>query len=168
MEKVDLDIVNSIEASKENDIPADEKLLNYQKRIILALRSIMQSMDSHSRKLNKLFDITVPQIICLYEIFEKGAMTLSVLSKSIHLTSSTLVGIIDRLEEKKLVTRMRDVVDRRAIFIDITEKGRDFVKNVPQLMHNRLYGSLSSLSESEQIIIANSLELLVHILEEKN
>jgi DNA-binding MarR family transcriptional regulator len=94
-------------------------------------------------------------------------MTISVLSKSIHLTPSTLVGIIDRLEEKKLVTRMRDVVDRRAIFIDITDKGRDFVKNVPQLMHNQLYSSLNSLLESEQIIIANSLELLVHILEEK-
>lgn len=165
MEKIDSDISNNQNGTQE--IASDDKLLNYQKRIILALRSIMQSMDSHSRKLNKLFDITVPQIICLYEIFEKGAMTISVLSKSIHLTPSTLVGIIDRLEEKKLVTRMRDVVDRRAIFIDITDKGRDFVKNVPQLMHNQLYGSLSSLLESEQIIIANSLELLVHILEEK-
>jgi DNA-binding MarR family transcriptional regulator len=167
MEKIDSEVSNSQSNTQEIEIAPDDKLLNYQKRIILALRSIMQSMDSHSRKLNKLFDITVPQIICLYEIFEKGAMTISVLSKSIHLTPSTLVGIIDRLEEKKLVTRMRDVVDRRAIFIDITDKGRDFVKNVPQLMHNQLYGSLSSLLESEQIIIANSLELLVHILEEK-
>lgn len=144
-----------------------QKLPNYQKRIILALRSIMQSMDSHSRKLSKHYDITVPQIICLYEIFEKGAMTITVLSKSVHLTSSTLVGIIDRLEEKKLVTRRRDVADRRAIFIDITEKGRDFVKNAPHLIHNRLYDSLNALSESEQIIIANSVELLVHMLEEK-
>lgn len=147
---------------------SEKKLQNYPRRIFLALRSIMQSMDSHSRKLNKLFDITVPQIVCLYEIFERGAMTISVLSKSIHLTPSTLVGVIDRLEEKKLVTRIRDVEDRRAIFIDITDKGRDFVKNVPQLMHNRLYGSLQSLSENEQILIANSLELLVHLLEQPN
>ncbi|MBS0287687.1 MAG: MarR family transcriptional regulator [Proteobacteria bacterium] len=167
MEKIDDTSTCNQEMAHEAMAVPFEKSLNYQKRIILALRSIMQSMDSHSRKLNKLFDITVPQIICLYEIFEKGAMTISVLSKSIHLTPSTLVGIIDRLEEKKLVTRIRDVVDRRANFIDITEKGRDFVKNVPQLMHNRLYGSLSSLLESEQIIIANSLELLVHILDEK-
>jgi DNA-binding MarR family transcriptional regulator len=138
---------------------------NYHKRIIFALRSIMQLMDSHSRKLSKMYDITVPQIICLYEIYEKGALTLTVLSKNVHLTSSTLVGVIDRLEEKKLVTRKRDVADRRSIFIDITEKGRDFIKNVPQLMHNRLYNSLQSLSENEKIIVANSLDLLVHILE---
>lgn len=150
-----------------SEIPPNVKLPNYQRRIILALRSIMQSMDSHSRKLSKHYDITIPQLICLYEIFEKGAMTITVLSKNIHLTSSTLVGIIDRLEEKKLVTRMRDVADRRAIFIDITDKGRDFVKNAPHLIHNRLYDSLHSLSENEQIIIANSVELLVHMLEEK-
>lgn len=167
MQTIDSATLINSEENQQIESEREKKLKNYQKRIILALRSLMQSMDSHSRKLNKLFEITVPQIICLYEIFEKGAMTISVLSKSIHLTPSTLVGIIDRLEEKKLVTRMRDVVDRRAIFIDITEKGRDFVKNVPQLMHNRLYSSLNSLSESEQIIIANSLELLVHILEEK-
>lgn len=160
--------INPTEIKSDNVVepPAIQKLQNYQKRIILALRSIMQSMDSHSRKLSKHYDITVPQIICLYEIYEKGAMTITVLSKSVHLTSSTLVGIIDRLEEKKLVTRMRDVADRRAIFIDITEKGRDFVKNAP-LIHNRLHDSLNSLSENEQIIIANSVELLVHMLEEK-
>ncbi|MCS5711600.1 MarR family transcriptional regulator [Candidatus Berkiella aquae] len=166
-----MDLLDSIPLAEQalpEEHTSEIKLPNYPKRIFLALRSIMQSMDSHSRKLNKLFDITVPQIVCLYEIFERGAMTISVLAKSIHLTPSTLVGVIDRLEEKKLVTRMRDVADRRAIFIDITDKGRDFVKNVPQLMHNRLYGSLQSLSESEQILIANSLELLVHLLEQPN
>jgi DNA-binding MarR family transcriptional regulator len=138
--------------------------LSYSKRIILALRKIMQHMDHHSRNLDKEYGITIPQLVCLYEIFERGVMTLSVLSKSVHLSSSTLVGIIDRLEEKKLVKRTRDTEDRRIIFIEITEKGREFVIKTPHLLHNRLDEHFKSLQEDEQIIIANSLDILVDIL----
>ena len=136
----------------------------YSKRIIFALRKIMQQMDFHSRNLDKQYSITIPQIVCLYELFEKGALTLSLLSKGVYLSSSTLVGVIDRLEEKGLVTRTRDTEDRRVIFIEIAEKGKQFVLTSPHLLHNRLDEQLKSLSESEQIIIANSLDLLENML----
>lgn len=138
----------------------------YEKRIILAMRRVMQEMDMHSKHLSKLYDITVPQVVCLYELFERGAMTLAVLSSRVHLSSSTLVGIMDRLEEKKFITRTRGSADRRSVFIDITEEGRKFVLKSPHLLHNRLHDSLKRLPESEQIIIANSLELLVQLLRE--
>lgn len=146
----------------------DEGLTAYHRRIVGSLRKIMQQMDTHSRRLIKEYDITVPQLVCLYEIYERGAVTLAVLSRRVHLSASTLVGVIDRLEEKKLVRRSRDVVDRRAVFIDITDEGRAFVQNSPHLLHNRLYESMQGLSESEQIVIANSLEMLVLMLESKN
>lgn len=136
----------------------------YAKRIIFALRKIMQQMDFHSRRLDKHYGITIPQIVCLYEIYEKGAVTLSVLSQKVHLATSTLVGIIDRLEEKGFVKRTRNTEDRRVIFIDITDKGIKFVRTSPHLLHNRLEQYLKLLNEGEQIIIANSLDILVEIL----
>ena len=136
----------------------------YSRRIVFALRKIMQQMDHHSRNLDKQHGITVPQLVCLYEIYEKGVMTLSVLSRHVHLTSSTLVGIIDRLQEKGLVARTRDTEDRRVIFIDITEKGKTFVSTSPHLLHNRLDEQFKIIPEAEQILIANSLDLLVVML----
>jgi DNA-binding MarR family transcriptional regulator len=140
--------------------------MSYEKRIILALRKVMQSMDLHSKGLIKDYDITIPQVMCLYELAEKGTMTGVVLAKNVHLSPSTIVGIIDRLEEKKLVTRTRDSEDRRAVFIDITEKGQDFVATTPHLLHNKLSPRLNRLSESDQVLIANSIEMLVYLLEE--
>lgn len=136
------------------------------KMIMLALRKMMQQMDHHSRRLNKCYGLTVPQIICLYEIYEKGIMTLSVLSKRVYLSTSTLVGVIDRLEEKGFVNRARDSKDRRIIFIDITEKGKEFVCSSPYLLHNRLNESLQTLAKEEQVALANSVDLLVSILKE--
>lgn len=154
-----------------NDPDQFEKNIDNQsekraKRIVLALRKIMQHMDNHSRRLNKCYGLTVPQIICLYEIYEKGAMSLSLLSKNIYLSMSTLVGVIDRLEEKGFVQRIRDIKDRRIIFINITTKGIEFVRSSPYLLHNRLHDNLQELTEIEQINLANSVDILVNVLKE--
>ncbi|MCR9192016.1 MAG: MarR family transcriptional regulator [Gammaproteobacteria bacterium] len=138
--------------------------LPYSKRMVFALRKIMQQVDHHSRKLDKQQGITVPQLVCLYEIYEKGVMTLSVLSKHVHLACSTLVGIIDRLEEKGLLMRTRNTEDRRVIFIEITDKGRQFVSTSPHLLHHILDEKFKVIPEADQILIANSLDLLVEML----
>lgn len=150
--------------SLDDKITAAQQSEQRSKSIIIALRKVMQQMDYHSRRLNKCYGLTVPQIVCLYEIYENGKMTISTLSKRIYLSMSTLVGVIDRLEEKQFVNRTRDVQDRRIIYIDITEKGREFVSASPYLLHNRLNENLQVLSVEEQIALANSINLLVDLL----
>ena len=139
----------------------------YERRIMTALRRLMQSIDLQSRSLQKQHDITVPQITVLYELHEKGTMTLAVLARTIHLSASTVVGIVDRLEEKGYVARSRTGGDRRAVFINLTDKGMQFVTRMPHLLHEQLHASLARVSESEQMLIANALDLLVHLGDEK-
>ncbi|KTD66894.1 MULTISPECIES: MarR family winged helix-turn-helix transcriptional regulator [Legionella] len=150
--------------SLDDKITAAQQSEQRSKSIILALRKIMQQMDYHSRRLNKCYGLTVPQIVCLYEIYENGRMTISALSKKIYLSMSTIVGVIDRLEEKQFVNRTRDIQDRRIIYIDITEKGKEFVSAAPYLLHNRLNDNLQVLTVEEQIALANSINLLVDLL----
>ncbi|QMT59738.1 MarR family winged helix-turn-helix transcriptional regulator [Legionella sp. PC997] len=150
--------------SLDNKITAAQQSEQRSKSIILALRKIMQQMDYHSRRLNKCYGLTVPQIVCLYEIYENGRLTISALSKKIYLSMSTIVGVIDRLEEKQFVNRTRDIHDRRIIYIDITEKGKEFVSASPYLLHNRLNDNLQVLTVEEQIALANSINLLVDLL----
>lgn len=155
--------MQTIQTVQEGDLHTESKAKS--KKIIFALRKIMQHMDNHSKRLNKHYGLTVPQILSLYEIFEKKTITLSELSKKIYLSSSTLVGVIDRLEEKGLVQRLRDIKDRRNIFISITEKGKEFVRSSPYLLHNLLDENLKKLEEKEQIGLAHSLDLLLNMLE---
>ncbi|WP_242601862.1 MarR family winged helix-turn-helix transcriptional regulator [Legionella wadsworthii] len=156
--------MNHQQIDQEN--PVEIESAQRSKDIILALRKIMQQMDFHSRRLNKCYGMTVPQIACLYEIYENGLMTISTLSKKVYLSMSTLVGVIDRLEEKEFVHRTRDIKDRRIIYIDISEKGKNFVRAAPYLLHNRLNENLRALDENEQINLANSINLLVNLLKD--
>ncbi|WP_298626309.1 MarR family winged helix-turn-helix transcriptional regulator [uncultured Legionella sp.] len=155
--------MNNVQLDYSVDLNPESKAKS--KKIIFALRKIMQHMDNHSRRLNKHYGLTVPQILSLYEIYEKKMLTLSELSKNIYLSTSTLVGVIDRLEEKGLVQRVRDVKDRRNIFISISEKGKKFVCSSPYLLHNQLDDNLKMLDEDVQIALGRSLDVLVTILE---
>jgi DNA-binding MarR family transcriptional regulator len=57
------------------------------------------------------------------------------LSHRTLLATASLVGIIDRLEKKGLVTRIRSSDDRRAVFIGATEKSRELESEVtPQVV----------------------------------
>ena len=138
------------------------------KRIARAMRQMMQYLDTHSRQLLKSQDITVPQVMCLDVLRESGTMTVALLANAIHLSPSTTVGIIDRLEKKKLVKRARGTVDRRSVFVEITDLGRDFVVAAPHLLHNRLKDAMQPLPKSEQIQIANSLDRLVTLIRESS
>lgn len=140
----------------------------YEKRIINALRLLTRYLDTHSRQLLKNQQITVPQVMCLDALRDNGAMTVAVLASAIHLSPSTMVGILDRLEKKHFITRTRDNVDRRSVFINITDEGRDFIQSSPHLLHNRLHDHLQSLTEDEQIIIANSLDRLLPLMSGKD
>lgn len=133
------------------------------REVMVAIRKLMHTIDSHSRKLLKRYDITVPQVMCLYELEDSGTATIASLTKAIHLSASTMVGIIDRLEEKGMVSRHRDMEDKRMVAIDITDKGREFLRDTPDLLHNRLAEQLSELSEAQQEHIATSLATLVRL-----
>jgi DNA-binding MarR family transcriptional regulator len=134
------------------------------KSIILALRKIMQYMDIHSKKLSKLYGLTVPQIICLYEIYEHGPICISEISKNIYLSASTIVGIIDRLEENHFVIRTRELKDRRIIYLSITEKAKIFLTTSPELLHNKLDRVINDMGSTEQLTLTHSVEGVVNML----
>src|ERR1700761_7730809 len=129
------------DAQNQNNTNTD-KATDDCKRIARAMRQMMQYLDTHSRQLLKNQDITVPQVMCLDVLRERGSMTVAVLANAIHLSPSTTVGIIDRLEKKKLVKRTRGNVDRRSVLVDVTDAGRNFIVAAPHLLHNRLQNSM--------------------------
>ncbi len=143
----------------------DEFFEKYGIRVLRALRRIIRAVDIHSRKLNNEFHITAPQLICLYSLAQHGNMTLSDLAKEVNLGTSTVNGIVDRLEEKQYLTRTRSSEDRRKVVLAITEAGREITRQAPMLLQDRLSASLRSLPELEQATITLSLERIVELME---
>lgn len=141
-----------------------EDVGEHELRILQALRRIMRAIDLHSRNLLANHRITGPQLITLLAVFERGPLTSAEIARRIHLSPSTMVGILDRLEEKALIRRVRHEEDRRRILIHLTENGRELLKRAPSPLQSRLAQALSSLSSLETSTIARSLERVVELM----
>ena len=137
----------------------------YDLRILRALRRITRAIALHSRQLAADSHVTGPQLICLRAVTEKGPLTATAISREIHVSPSTVVGILDRLEDKGLVRRERGREDRRTVFVSATQAGFELAAQAPSLLQKKLAEGLNALPELEQATITLSLERIVDLIE---
>lgn len=137
----------------------------YDLRILRALRRIIRGVDIYSHQLAATNQITVPQLVCLLHVVNDGPVTATAISREAQLSASTVVGILDRLEEKGLVARERSREDRRLVRITATAAGAALAQRAPSPLQKTLADALNGLPELEQATIALSLERTVQLME---
>lgn len=148
--------------------PTDSSVDAQTRQILRSLRRIIRRTDISSREQEQGFGVTAPQLLCLIAVVEAGTTTQVELSERLQLGGSTINGVVDRLEQKGLLSRTRDPQDRRRLLTTATESGRDLVRRAPPPLHSRLVHGLERMSEFERATIARSLEVLVDLLEARN
>ncbi|MEZ5395742.1 MAG: MarR family winged helix-turn-helix transcriptional regulator [Bryobacterales bacterium] len=137
----------------------------YEDRILRAIRRIMRSVDIYSHKLAIESGVTVPQLSCLRRVVAAGPLTHKALASEVELSASTLVGIVDRLEAKGLVTRERSKLDRRHVLIAATEEGVILASGSPSPLQDSLAAALEAVPELERAAITLSLERIVELMQ---
>lgn len=165
VESVTLISYTSTMGSSEAQHTKDEQL---ELRVLRALRRIIQAIDIHSRKLAQQHDITSPQLVTLLCVADEGPLTPSAIAERVHVSSGTVVGILHRLESKKLVRRDRDTHDRRLVYVTITEQGRALAQSAPSPLQDSFAEALQSLPDLEQMAIAISLERIVDLMQARD
>ncbi|ARN57484.1 MarR family winged helix-turn-helix transcriptional regulator [Sedimentisphaera salicampi] len=138
---------------------------DYEVRILRSVRRIIRAVDIHSRRINSKFNVTVPQMLCLYSLARRPEKTMSELSRDVNLGASTVNGIADRLEAKSLVRRQRSKKDRRKVYLELTDHGKEIIKKAPPLLQETVEKQLRKLPELEQAAIALSMERMVLLME---
>jgi DNA-binding MarR family transcriptional regulator len=132
------------------------------------IRRLMQAGAYHTKDLNKKYGVSTAQIACLLALYEEGPSSLSHIAKKIMVRSSTLTGIIDRLEQKGLVVRIRESMDRRIITIRLTEAGQRLAQNAPPIIPPKIVDGLRQLAEDEGELIIQSLEKLSQMIDSQD
>jgi DNA-binding MarR family transcriptional regulator len=80
--------------------------------------------------------------------------------------SSTVTGIIDRLERKGLVERSRVSQDRRFITVSLTGQGLMLVENAPLPVQDKIVSGMRRLSSEEIEQIIGGLKRLTGMLDD--
>ena len=135
------------------------------KEIIFLIRKLMQGGELYTKELNKKYQITSAQLNCLLALYENGPLPPSQIAKHMMVKSSTVTGVIDRLEQKRLVKRTRNSPDRRIITIQLTETGRALAESAPPPVQQRVIDGLRRLSPWQVNQIIAGLSKLTNMLD---
>ena len=133
--------------------------------IIYSIRRLMQAGEHYTKELNKVYNVSSAQLNCLIALHENGKLSPSQIAKYIMVNSSTVTGIIDRLEHKSLVKRLRISNDRRVITIELTKYGKALAENAPPPIQQKIVDGLHKLSKREIDQIADTLIKLTGMLD---
>lgn len=143
----------------------DEGPLPRTKEIIFFIRKLIQGAELYTKELNKKYSVSAAQLNCLLALHENGPLPPSQIAKHMMVKSSTVTGVVDRLEQKELVRRVRNSPDRRVITIELTEIGKQLAENAPPPIQQKILDGLTRISEAEINEIIFALEKLTDMLD---
>lgn len=132
--------------------------------IVDNLRRIFQVVHGQSKKAERATGLTGPQLWAIKVIADHAPIRVSDLAVRLYLHPATTVGILDRLEKKGLVARVRSQKDRRGVEVTLTESGREVVARAPQVAQGLLVSGLERLSTRKLKTIDSGLAQMVKIL----
>lgn len=132
--------------------------LALQDRIIVAIRRISQAVESYSHYLMHEYDLTAPQLGTLRELEHKKQATPSQLAEALQISPQTTAGILNRLEQRKLIARAPDTKDRRRVVVRLTSAGKKLSSKAPSLLRDKFTQQLAQLEPWEQTQILSTLQ----------
>lgn len=117
---------------------------------------------SHAFSLKLLSSgVTVAEWVILREMFNHDAIAPSTLAQITGLTRGAISKLVDRLVDKKLISRKDSRDDRRFQAIALTAAGRTLLPSLAKLADENDEQFFSSLSAKEREALITSLKKLV-------
>jgi len=141
-------------------------LQNHQElpEIIDNLRKVFQAVNEYSKRAKSQTGLTGPQLWTIKVVAEFSPIKVSDLARRMYLHPATVVGIIDRLEAKGFVSRVRSNNDRRVVWVKLNKQGEELISKAPEVAQGLLVAGLEALSRAKQRAIREGLGHLVKIL----
>jgi DNA-binding MarR family transcriptional regulator len=97
----------------------------------------------------------------LQHLSASGPLTVGEQAEHLGLRRNSVSELLQRLEAKGLVARIRDERDERRVLVWLTDAGRDVVSRVGQVLAPDLIAQvMATLSPDERAIVVRGVELL--------
>ncbi len=147
--------------STNETVLADERCTD----VLITLRRIIRAIDMRSRRLMQEAGFTGPQLLVMQALARAEEMSAGALAREVNLSQGTVSSILDRLEKRQLLQRIRSHTDRRKIFVSLTEQGREKLRIAPTLLQQRFIQRFTELKDWEQNQILSSLQRLAEMMD---
>lgn len=135
-------------------------------KVARILKSINKTLHKGMGKRFNNYGFTVPQLIVIGTVFDNKRMKISELSKTMQLSNSTISAMINGLEKKNVIKRIKSSEDRRVTYIELDENYKKIAEELHSGIERYLENILEKAQKEEVKNIINGLENLQRLLED--
>ncbi len=134
--------------------------------------SLQRVMWTEYKRLTQLLTehaLTLPQFLVLVSVHRRGSgCPIGVLADEMFQSHPTMTGIVDRLQEAKLVVRERvDPDDRRRVVVNLTREGRQLFERSRAARRERVRRALNLFSAKDRKEFLRLLNIYLGALEKE-
>ncbi|WP_141863506.1 MarR family transcriptional regulator [Arthrobacter sp. SLBN-53] len=130
--------------------------------------AIRQSALLATRHLLNREELSVSAMEVLHTLSVEGPTRLTALTEAIRISQPAMTQLIQRLERRKLVTRVADPDDGRATIVAVTDDARDLLSRLRIEDNEKLEALLSTLTTSDREALRLALFVAGPIIEQLN
>ncbi|MBW2583388.1 MAG: MarR family transcriptional regulator [Deltaproteobacteria bacterium] len=135
--------------------------------IVDSIRRLVRAVYLDSQKMSKQYGLTGPQSSVLRNLVNDGPMSSADLSRTLYVTPANITGIIDRLEIKGLVKRIKKQGDRRVALITLTESGQQLGRSIPDPIINLFISELGDLELERLKLLSGAMNQVLNLIDTK-
>jgi len=115
-------------------------------KLVRAADSVSSQVNDHLRE----YGLTVSQFGVLEALYHLGVLNQSDLAQKLLKSTGNLTTVVDNLSKQGLVERRRCTEDRRVVYIDLTDAGREKIESILPSHVAGVVDVFSVLSPEEQ------------------
>lgn len=146
----------------------DQKLVSrYIDKMDELLPHMMRRM--HQELAGSLKDgITANQFFVMKMLADRGQMTVSEVAEAFTVSLSAVTSLVDRLFRAGMIERRRSEDDRRVVWLELTEEGRNMVNTCMAGRRRVIRRYISRLEEKELVFLIEINEKIVSMMRQED
>ncbi|MCJ8499776.1 MarR family winged helix-turn-helix transcriptional regulator [Desulfatitalea alkaliphila] len=154
--------IDGIEAYARRIKGIDMQALREGLAIAQLHRQVEQAMDSYLAAAT----LSARQIEIMESLYHhpEGVMTPADLAEEVHLTRSSMTGLLDALERRGYAQRDPHPGDRRKLAVSLTSRGREFLKGLLTGRYRKLDRIMGSLTSNERAVLLRAYRKVLDVV----
>jgi MarR family transcriptional regulator, organic hydroperoxide resistance regulator len=133
--------------------------------LVAALQRFRAATAVEAMELWLQLDLTMPQFAALHVIWQRGPLSGRQLAEQLGVSAPAVVKVCDRFEARGYIERVRDKVDRRVQWFQLTASGTAIFQQLVALNREHLAPALKGLSPGDRASLTRILNELAGCIE---
>lgn len=119
--------------------------------LFVVLSRAYNSVMAHSNRSIQSHGLNSTEFGVLDVLYHKGPQPLQKIGEKVLISSGNITYVVDKLQKKNLLIRRASAEDRRVIYAELTDEGREMFEQIFSVHKDKIEHAVSGLTEEEKL-----------------